>query len=166
MNASDIVKAKQNKVLYNAYYTPMISSSTIYSTLSVYSTTLNGSLQPVISYTSCTTTAYTTRMGCTPNVTSYETLNQIKGGAYECGALTVSQMQIGGIPNTAIYAYSTLISTMTIQNLQLPVPSSFIVTSTTITAPPTPLITPFVIYRQGCADCNNRNSCVNCATGL
>jgi hypothetical protein len=105
-------------------------------------------------------------MGCTPNVTSYETLNQIKGGAYECGALTVSQMQIGAQPNTAIYAYSTIISTMTIQNLQLPVPSSFIVTSTTITAPPTPLITPFVIYRQGCADCNNRNSCVNCATGL
>jgi hypothetical protein len=164
MNASDIVKAKQNKVLYNAYYTPMISSSTIYSTLSVYSTTLNGSLQPVISYTSCTTTAYTTRMGCTPNVTSYETLNQIKGGAYECGALTVSQMQIGGIPNTAIYAYSTVISTMTTQGLN--VPSSFVVTSTTVTAPPTPLITPFVIYRQGCADCNNRNSCVNCATGL
>ena len=164
MNASDIIKAKQNKVLYNAYYTPMISSSTIYSTLSVYSTTLNGSLQPVISYTSCTTTAYTTRMGCTPNVTSYETLNQIKGGAYDCGALTVSQMQIGGIPNTAIYAYSTIISTMTAQGLN--VPSSFMVTSTTVTAPPTPLITPFVIYRQGCAVCDSRNFCQNCATGL
>lgn len=164
MNASDIIKAKQNKVLYNAYYTPMISSSTIYSTLSVYSTTLNGSFSSVVSYTSCTTTAYTTRMGCTPNVTSYETLNQIKGGAYDCGALTVSQMQIGGIPNTAIYAYSTIISTMTAQSLQ--VPSSFMVTSTTVTAPPTPLITPFVIYRQGCADCNSRNFCQNCATGL
>ena len=164
MNASDIIKAKQNKVLYNAYYTPMISSSTIYSTLSVYSTTLNGSLQPVISYTSCTTTAYNTRMGCTPNVTSYETLNQIKGGAYDCGALTVSQMQIGGIPNTAIYAYSTIISTMTTQGLN--VPSSFMVTSTTVTAPPTPLITPFVIYRQGCAVCDSRNFCQNCATGL
>ena len=164
MNASDIIKAKQNKVLYNAYYTPMISSSTIYSTLSVYSTTLNGSLQPVISYTSCTTTAYTTRMGCTPNVTSYETLNQIKGGAYDCGALTVSQMQIGGIPNTAIYAYSTNLSSMTAQSLQAP--SSFMVTSTTVTAPPGPLITPFVIYRQGCADCNSRNFCQNCATGL
>lgn len=164
MNASDIIKAKQNKVLYNAYYTPMISSSTIYSTLSVYSTTLNGSLQPVISYTSCTTTAYTTRMGCAPNVTSYETLNQIKGGAYECGALTVSQMQIGGIPNTAIYAYSTIISTMTAQGLN--VPSSFMVTNTTVTAPPAPLITPFVIYRQGCAVCDSRNFCQNCATGL
>lgn len=164
MNASDIIKAKQNKVLYNAYYTPTISSSTIYSTLSVYSTTLNGSLQPVISYTSCTTTAYTTRMGCTPNVTSYETLNQIKGGAYDCGALTVSQMQIGGIPNTAIYAYSTNLSSMTADSLR--VPSSFMVTSTTVTAPPGPLITPFVIYRQGCADCNSRNFCQNCATGL
>ena len=164
MNASDIVKAKQKKVLYNAYYTPMISSSTIYSTLSVYSTTLNGSFSSVASYTSCTTTAYTTKMGCAPNVTSYETLNQIKGGAYECGALTVSQMQIGGIPNTAIYAYSTIISTMTAQGLNIP--SSFMVTSTTVTAPPAPLITPFVIYRQGCAVCDSRNFCQNCATGL
>lgn len=103
-------------------------------------------------------------MGCTPNVTSYETLNQIKGGAYDCGALTVSQMQIGGIPNTAIYAYSTNLSSMTADSLR--VPSSFMVTSTTVTAPPGPLITPFVIYRQGCADCNSRNFCQNCATGL
>jgi len=103
-------------------------------------------------------------MACAPNVTSYETLNQIKGGAYECGTLTKSAMQIGGIPNTAIYAFSSVISTMTTQGLN--VASSFIVTSTTVTAPPGPLITPFVIYRQGCANCDSRNSCVNCATGL
>jgi hypothetical protein len=160
MNASDIVKAKQNKIMYSAYYKPLISSSTIYTTSSIYSTS-----NSITSYLSCTNTTYNVR--CTPAVTSYETLNQIKDGSYQCAGVQQSQLQFTGIPNTAIYGYSTIYSTFSTNNYSTFIaPSTTLITTTTATIPTGPLISPFIRFNQGCAQCNTGNSCHNCVTGL
>ena len=160
MNASDIVKAKQNKVLYTAYYAPRISSSTINTTQSVYST--NGVNS---SFISCTNTTY--NVPCTPAVTSYETLNQLIDGSYQCAGVQHSQLQFTGTPNTAIYGYSTIYSSFsTAYQSYILVPSSIRITSTVGTVPTGPLITPFITCNQGCAECGVRNTCQNCVTKL
>jgi len=160
MNASDIVKAKQNKVLYKAYYTPLISSSTIYTTRNVYST--NGTNS---SFISCINTTY--NVPCTPTVTSYETLNQLIDGSYECAGVKRSQLQFTGIQNTTIYGYSTIYSSFsTAYQSYIVVPSSIRITSTVGTIPTGPLITPFITFNQGCNQCNAGNTCQNCVTAL
>jgi hypothetical protein len=160
MNASDIVKAKQNKVLYTAYYTPLISSSTIYTTRSVYSTNSVHS-----SFISCLNITY--NVPYTPAVTSYETLNQLKNGAYDCGVTSRSQLQFTGTANTTIYGFSTLYSSFnTAYSTQNIAPSSMLITSTLATVPVGPLITPFITFNQGCNQCNVGNTCQNCVTML
>ena len=71
MNASDIVKAKQNQTLYKAYYQPTVYQSTIYSTINQVS-----SVSRADSYTSCINTAYT--YVCNPTFISYELANDVK----------------------------------------------------------------------------------------
>ena len=160
MNASDIVKAKQNKAMYSAYYKPLISSSTMNTTSSIYSTS-----NSITSYLSCTNTTYI--IPCTPAVTSYETLNQLKDGSYQCAGVQQSQLQFTGIPNTTIYGYSTLYSTFSTNNRSsFTAPSSIRITTTTATIPIGPVITPFITFNQGCAQCIAGNSCHNCVTGL
>jgi len=160
MNASDIIKAKQNKTLYKAYYTPTVYSSTIYSTLTAFSsiTDVGGS---VVSYTSCINTAYKTV--CNPTFTSYETLHQIKDGAYDCGAASGTSLQFIGVPTT-IYASKTNYITYTTAG-GIVQPGSFDVTSTIASIPTGPVITPFITYQQGCARCNT-SGCTNCLIGL
>ena len=55
MNASDIIKAKQNQTLYKSYYQPTVFQSTIYSTLTIGSSILNktGPSISSINYYSC-----------------------------------------------------------------------------------------------------------------
>jgi hypothetical protein len=74
MNASDIVKNRQNKVLYNAYYQPTVFQSTVVSTLSPISSYTGG----YASYESTVITAY--NYSCQPTFLSYELLNEVKNG--------------------------------------------------------------------------------------
>jgi len=148
MNASDIVKAKQNKVLYNAYYKPTVYSSTVYSTLQVYSSIGsvidNTDLSVSESYSSTINTVY--KYVNNPTVLSYESLNQIKSGANACGATSDSHLQLDRIPSTMMYTYSTVYSTFTAQNLILP--SSVMIMSTLIPLTPVPVVQPFIGYTQ------------------
>jgi hypothetical protein len=166
MNASDIVAAKQNKVLYSAYYHPNVYSSSLYTNIIPYSSIatgiINGQFVASTSYVSTTNTVYQTV--CNPTFTSYTTLNQIKEGGYECGAANVSELQFVGVPNTPMYAFSTFYSTANISGPAQPY--SFSVTSTLTTAPTGPLITPFVSFSQGPAQCNATNGAPVCQIGI
>jgi len=164
MNASDIITAKQNKVLYSAYYKPTVYSSTLTTTVQAYSSIASGissgQLIGSTSYVSTTNTVYNNV--CNPTFISYESLNQIKDGGYECGAAPVSNLQFVGIPNTSIYAFSTFYSTPNVSGS--PQPYSIVVTSTVTTAPTGPTICPFVSFHEGSATA--RNLPTNCLVRL
>jgi hypothetical protein len=157
MNASDIVKAKQNKVLYNSLYTPTVYQSTVFSTLRLYSS-INLGNSIASSFISCINTAY--NYTCNPIFTTYETRNDVKEGAVACGAVPLSILQFTS-SDGMIYAYSTIFSTF--GNVSLP--SSFIITSTIGTIASSPIICPINEIYQGCSVCINR-SCSNCLSGL
>ena len=159
MNASDIVKAKQNKALYAAYYKPRVYSSTIYSTFQTVSSFLIpviGGYSSVISNTSCINTVY--NYVNNPTFVSYETLNQIKNGGYDCGASSASQSS--GTPDTSIYGYSPVYSTVR----GIISPMTPFITSSVITAPISPYIAS-VQFSQGCNQCIT-NTCTNCLVRL
>ena len=162
MNASDIVKAKQNKTLYSAYYQPTVYSSTLYSTLAIYSsigsTITESELVINTSYISCINTVY--NYVDNPTFISYESLNQIKAGALECGAISGSEFQLDRVPYVPVYTYNTIYSTFTIQNLILP--SSVTIASSLISATPSPYIQSFIHAKQGQSNCNGCNQCHNC----
>ena len=190
MNASDIVKAKQNKTLFQAYYRPTIfpgigpTTDGCTSTLIVTDT----SIEPVSSIsivgtsyvsTSCTEYLYT----CNPAFTSYNLLNDVNSGKYLCGSPYCSSISIWNtgttIPTgtcnckisyltwkntneTTIYMYSTL-------NY-----SSIYTTSTNILTGPSPTICPDPMFYQGnsvpgkCMLCNIvglgiEGCCASCA---
>jgi len=154
MNASDIVKAKQNKTVYSAYYKPNVYQSTIYSTLTAYSSIVSGTP----SFTSCSTTVYTYIDN--PTFINYETLNEIKHGAEACGAAPSSQLQFTGI-STTIYAYKPMYSTINrISTIQ-----SYTITSSIASIPTGPVI-PSVQYKQGCTQCATTSPCTNCLVQL
>ena len=157
MNASDIVKAKQNKVLYNSLYTPTVYQSTVFSTLRLYSS-INLGVSIASSFISCINTAY--KYTCNPIFTTYETRNDVKEGAVACGAVPLSNLQFTS-SNGMIYAYSTIYSTF--GNVILP--SSFIITSTIAPIASSPIICPINQLYQGCSVCINQ-SCSNCLSGL
>ena len=162
MNASDIVKAKQNKVLYNSYYKPIVYDSTIYSTLRIISSVLcDEPLEPCISYTSCITTVY--NYVDNPTFMSYETLNQIKAGGVACGASNASQLQFDRVPDIPMYTYSTIYSTFTENNFVYV--SSIVIASTFISATPSPLVDSFIRFKQGTTQCIT-NQCHNCEVNL
>lgn len=156
MNASDIVKAKQNKVLYNSLYNPTVYQSTVFSTLRLYSS-INLGNSIASSYISCINTTY--NYSCNPAFTTYETRNDVKEGAVACGAVSLSNLQFTS-SDGMIYAYSTIYSTF--GNVSLP--SSFIITSTIAPIASSPMICSINSY-QGCAVCINQ-SCSKCLSGL
>ena len=156
MNASDIIKAKQNKTLYKAYYTPLVYQSTIFSTVTAYSTINNLSIK---SYVSCINTSY--NYVCNPVFTNYEMRNNVKDGSDKCGATSLTNMQFVKSDAT-IYAYSTVLSTFG-PNMY---PSSFLITSVIGSSAPSPCITPLVQFYQGCAVCNGNQTCTSCLSRL
>ena len=112
MNASDIVKAKQNRTLYKAYYPiSTINNSSIYSTIYYTSSLSNGQS----SITSSLTTLYTYNPSKTPIPTipfrSYELSNDIHQGEYLCGK-PISFMTWKHTTSTLTYFYSTINSTI------------------------------------------------------
>lgn len=178
MNASDIIKAKQNRTLYQAYYRPTIFpglegsiSTLINSTISYcpISTVSSGGVF-ISSLASSITLNYMYKCE-SPNI-SYNLLNDINQGKYICGfpyCSTLVEWNTGqtitagncnskisfltwkNTTNDFVYQYnSTSYSTYTI-------------TSSLVPSGPGPVICPLVSFYQGT---NFDNNCSNCNTIL
>lgn len=174
MNASDIIKAKQNQTLYKSYYQPTVFQSTIYSTLTIGSSILNktGPSISSINYYSCNNIVNT--YVCNPTFISYQFANDVKQGEYSCGGKVPSQLQWKNVNSTLVYAYSTVISSFSTPSN--PIISTFRLSSTIVMTGPQPIICPLIDFYQGtnfdnrCNICNNftgiSNACCNnCASG-
>jgi hypothetical protein len=182
MNASDIIKARQQRVLYQAYYRPTIfpgiqdSNSTLITSSIKYCpiSTISTSEGFVSSVVSCITLNYAYK--CQTPTISYNLLNDINQGKYLCGfpyCSTIVQWNNGenftsgtcnckisllnwkNTTNKFVYQYNSTSY------------SSFSITSTMIPSGPGPTICPLVNFYQGtsfdnsCSDCNT--CCENCA---
>jgi hypothetical protein len=101
MNASDIIKKKQNAVLYKAYYNPVVYQSTVFSTLNSYSTISSGTA----SYTSTVNTV--DNYICPPHILSYNLINGILEGKVSSGDKTIAEVQWKNTNSTIQYYYST-----------------------------------------------------------
>lgn len=143
MNASDIVKSKQNKTLHCAYYKPTVFQSTTYSTLNVVSSIINYvSSGYVFSSTSYTSSMHTVNNTvCNPTFMSYEMQQQVLSGK------PVSQLQWKLNTSTLAYAYSTTYSSF--NNPANILPSTIRVTSTLVASGPGPVVCPVVTFHQG-----------------
>jgi len=163
MNASDIVKAKQNRILYNTYYHPTILQSSITSTLRPISSVIRYTSAGVniisTSYTSCITRCDT--YVAKPTFVSYEMVNAIQSGEYGCSALrrpaeTHWQKTTPGMK----LIQSTLYSTFSTTGISLP--SSVRYTSTMIAVSPAPVICPLIDYHQGTSfSIKSMDACTN-----
>jgi hypothetical protein len=136
MNASDIVKNRQNKVLYNAYYQPTVFQSTVVSTVSLISSHTTGPK----SYRSTVNTAY--NYLCQPTFLSYELLNEVKNGKVECTGTCTSQLTWTNLTSTTQYMYATNYSTLS-------TPLQISVTSTNVQGSKGPVICPLINFYQG-----------------
>jgi hypothetical protein len=191
MNASDIIKSKQSRVLYQAYYRPTIFpglqgslSTLITSTINFcpVSTVSSGGVF-ISSLVSCVTLNYAYKCE-KPNI-SYELMNDINQGKYLCGfpyCSTLVQWNNGqtftsGNCNCKI-SFLTWKNTTTAPVYQYSTAtySSFVITSSIIASGPGPIICPLVDFYQGtsfdnrCSDCNtvlygNNACCGDCASG-
>ena len=111
MNASDIVKAKQNRTLFQAYYHPVITPSTTTTTI-VVSTFISSIASQTNQSNVCSTVIYNNL--CMPTFTSYQLANDVNQGKYLCNTYTLAQ-QVGG---NAINTTSTAQTQCKISNLQ------------------------------------------------
>ena len=136
MNASDIVKNRQNKVLYNAYYQPTVFQSSVVSTLSPISSYVVG----FIRYRSTVNTVY--NYLCQPTFLSYELLNEVKNGKEACTGECATQLTWTNLTSTTQYMYSTNYSTLS-------TPLSISVTSTIVQRSTGPVICPLINFYQG-----------------
>lgn len=179
MNASDIIKARQNKTLFEAYYRPTIFpginklgvSTLIKSTINycpVSSVSTGGVF--ISSIISCTSLSY--KYKCFPPAIDYQLANDINQGKYVigfpgCSTLTncatgettttgtceckISYVTWNNTNPTRLYNYSTATySSVTKQN-------TFVLTGQT------PVICPLVDFYQGT---NFASKCGNCNTIL
>ena len=164
MNASDIIKAKQNRTLYQAYYRPGIFSSPIVETVNYCPissiSTESGFISSVVS---CVTTNYLYK--CNPPVISYELANAINTGKYECGppyCSSITEWNTGQQFATGTCDCKISFQTWknsnptTIYNYTSTSLSTFTVTSTSILTGPSPSICPNPVFYQGT---NYDNSC-------
>ena len=176
MNASDIVKARQNRTLFQAYYRPTIFPGVTTSTVNICP--ISSFSTGTTTYTSSSTLQY--NYVCdTPSI-SYELSNDVNSGKYLCGYPYCSSISIWntgqtipvGVCNckvsflnwkdtnsTIIYSYST-INYSSVQTF-----------STVTMTGPGPVICPLVDFYQGtnfdnrCNTCNSAlygNACSNC----
>ena len=165
MNASDIIKNRQNRVLYQAYTRPTIFSTLITSTINYcpISTVSTGG-----AYVSSFASSINTQYGytCEKPAISYQLLNDINDGKYLCGYPYCSSISIWNTGQTIpVGDCDCKISLLTWKNTNLtPIYnyssttySSVTVTSTDILTGPTPFICPVDFY-QGT---NFDNKCGN-----
>jgi len=165
MNASDIIKNRQNRVLYQAYTRPTIFSTLITSTINYcpVSTISTGGI-----FTTSFTSTINTQYGytCEKPAISYEMLNDINKGKYLCGYPYCSSIYIWNTGQTypigdcdckiSLLTWKNTNST-SIYNYSTATYSSVVVTSTNILTGPKPLICPINFY-QGT---NFDNKCAN-----
>jgi len=177
MNASDIVKAKQNRTLFQAYYHPVMTPSTTSTT--IYTSTLISTISSPSAQQStlCSTVIYNNT--CMPTFISYQLANDVNQGKYLCNTYTLAK-QVGG---NAVNTTSTAVNLCTLSNLQwksvnstmifeysslnstLSTVSSFSVTSTFIQTGPMPVICPLISFYQGtnfdnrCSVCPQNGPC-------
>ena len=118
MNASDIVKAKQNRTLYKAYYRPIVFQSTcfnnVYRGSTITEVELDSSGNPQIlaeyeNYGSCITCV--NEYVCNPIITSYQFANSLLDGSYLCGKKKRAELEWKKTNSTLIYLYSTVMVT-------------------------------------------------------
>jgi hypothetical protein len=136
MNASDIVKNKQNQALYQAYYQPRVFQSTVFSTLTPISSYTGG----YNSYGSTVNTVYT--YSSQPTFLSYELLNEVKAGKDQCTATCTSELTWSNLTSTTTKFYNTNYSTLS-------TPLNIGVTSTIVQGSTGPVICPRVNFYQG-----------------
>lgn len=161
MNASDIVKRKQNIALYKAYYHPTVFQSTTFSTLNTVCSIINyvSSGVPLLSssYTSCIKTSYDYL--CEPTFMTYESRHAIHSGWKNCTGRDKNELQWKPTQRKEIYAFSTLYSSLVTASTIAP--SSIRVASTVIMTTPTPMIYSLNSQLQGtsfssqCPSCNH-----------
>jgi hypothetical protein len=139
MNASDIVKAKQNKALYKAYYNPTVYTSSIISTVSVLSSIINPDYTLNNSYGSTLTTCYD--YDC-PRFISYEMAQNVENGKTTGKE---SNLEWKNTTSTFTYAYSSINTTSQSGSITTIIQ----VESTLIMTAPNPVICPLVQFYQG-----------------
>ena len=137
MNASDIVKAKQNKALYKASNLTLSSISTI----TLLSSFRNGDATYNNSYGSTIKKCYT--YDC-PNFISYEMAQNMKDGKDICTG-KVSKLEWKNNTSTFIYTYSSIDTT----NPTGAVTNNIYIESTIIMSCPAPIICPLIQFHQG-----------------
>jgi hypothetical protein len=167
MNASDIIKNRQNRVLYQAYTRPTIFSTLITSTINYcpVSTISTGG-----AFTTSFTSTINTQYGytCEKPAISYEILNDINDGKYLCGYPYCSSISIWNTGQTyPVGNCDCKISLLTWKNTNLtPIYnystatySSATVVSSNILTGPMPLICPINYYQGTNFDnkCGNNN---------
>ena len=159
MNASDIVKQKQNKVLYKAYYNPTVFESTVFSTINTVSSIVNyvSSGVPLLStsYTSCINTVY--NYMCEPTFQSYESRYAVGSGANACTGKNASELKWKKTSQIPIYAYSTVYSSLVTPSTLAP--STIRVSSTLVQGGPMPLICAITQVQQGTSFAMSCPSC-------
>ena len=142
MNASDIVKTKQNNTLHCAYYNPTVLQSTTYTTVNTLSSIIkNISSGVIFASTSYTSTSYTVNTSvCNPTFMSYEMQQNVI-------TKPVAGLQWKSNTSTLTYGYSSIYSSFnTPANI---LPSTVRVSSTLVATGPGPIICPLVTYYQG-----------------
>ena len=176
MNASDIIKAKQNRVLYQAYYRPTIFSTLINSSITSYPiSTISTGSGIISSIGFCSTVNYLSR--CTPTSISYELSNSVNDGKYICGfpyCSTISEWNSGetfvsGVCDCKISKLNWVNTNLTNINFySTSTYSSIVSSSATILTGPGPMICPLINFYQGtnfdnnCDTCNVSNGNNNC----
>lgn len=163
MNASDIVKAKQNRILYNTYYTPTVLESSVTSSVRALSSIIRYTSAGVnilsTSYTSCVTTCNT--YVAEPTFLTYEMAQAVRDGRYGCAApLRPLETDWDKTQSTLKVIQSTLYSTFSTSGPLLP--SSVRYSSTITTVGQSPIICPLIDYHQGTSfSTKASDSCVN-----
>jgi hypothetical protein len=134
MNASDIVKAKQNKATALSYQQTFTLNSTVQSTIYQVSSIAGGTTR----YGSTLNTVYDKT--CMPTFTTYETRNKVNESP--CTACNQSSMEWKNTNSTLMYAYQSIYGTLSTT-------STVLRTSTSVNTAPHPDICDRVSYRQG-----------------
>jgi hypothetical protein len=157
MNASDIIKARQNRTLYQAYYRPTIFPSRTTSTITYYPiSTISTSSGYISSFTSSVNTQY--QYICQKPDISYEISNSINNGKYLCEYPYCSTLSIWntgeiipvGVCDCKISVLNWKNPNPTIiYNVSTATYSSIIVQSTIVQTGQTPVICPLASFYQG-----------------
>lgn len=159
MNASDLIKAQQNKTLFKAYYQPTVFQSTTFSTVTTLSSIIRlvSSGVPITStsYVSCTQTAYETM--CEPTFMSYASRYSIGNGASTCMGRRPKETTWKANQSTTVYSYRTIYSTLVAPSTLAP--STIRVASTVVLTAPTPKICPLTQVQQGTSFASQCPSC-------